>query len=477
MDRTQVLAQVNTLLLELDGRRPDVQMLNNYYRGKHHLRFMSENWKRHHQDRYSGFSDNWCAPVADAPSERQRLIGIRLSDDATGQSSEEKTLWDDWVRNEGDLQSSQGFLQSIISSRSFVLVNPDDDGTPELSWLTPGQAIVSYDPMRPSKRRAGLRSWIDENVEHAVLYMPDRIYHLKRRAARESSGLILSGAASTAGDWEITGDYPNQLQLVPLVEVPNRPMLDGTPMSDIRGTKSMQDAINLLWAYLFSAADHASLPARVITGQEPPKIPIMGANGEKIGEKPIDLEQLERGRMLWLTGQNAKIDQWDPATLSVFTEVTETAISHIAAQTRTPPHYLVANKGMSNLSGDALVAAETGLVKKVEEQQLYFSAAMREVFRLMALIRKMGTVADSIKTAEVQWADAAMRSDAQRADALIKKKQVGYPLRYLLESDGHGPVEVERILKMRREELAEDPLSAATQQIRQGVPNESAVSS
>ncbi len=245
-------------------------------------------------------------------------------------------------------------------------------------------------------------------------------------------------------------------------------MLDGKPMSDIRGTKSMQDAINLLWAYLFSAADHASLPARVITGQEPPKVPILDSSGAKIGDKPIDLEQLERGRMLWLTGQNAKIDQWDPASLNVFTEVTEKAIGHIAAQTRTPPHYLVTNKGLANLSGDALIAAETGLVKKVEEQQLYFSAAMREVFRLMAMVRGMRRVAEQLRTAEVQWKDPAMRSDAQRADSLIKKKQVGYPMRYLLESDGHSPSEIERIMGMVRDEQAMDPLAAATAAVRQG---------
>jgi hypothetical protein len=75
------------------------------------------------------------------------------------------------------------------------------------------------------------------------------------------------------------------------VEFANRPMLGGEPLSDIAGTIAMQDAINLLWAYLFVAADYASMPARVVMGQEPPKMPILDENGQKIGEKPVDIER------------------------------------------------------------------------------------------------------------------------------------------------------------------------------------------
>lgn len=94
------------------------------------------------------------------------------------------------------------------------------------------------------------------------------------------------------------------LGLLPIVEFPNRPLLGDGPISDIEGTMAGQDAANLMWAYLFGAADYASMPARVVMGQGPPKVPILDANGQKVSEAPIDVEQLTRGRMLWLTGQN-----------------------------------------------------------------------------------------------------------------------------------------------------------------------------
>jgi hypothetical protein len=42
-------------------------------------------------------------------------------------------------------------------------------------------------------------------------------------------------------------------------------------------------------------------------------------------------------------------------------------VLHLAAQTRTPPHYLLAK--MANLAGDALLVAERGLGFKVRRKQ------------------------------------------------------------------------------------------------------------
>ena len=136
----------------------------------------------------------------------------------------------------------------------------------------------------------------------------------------------------------------------------------------------------------------------------------------------------------------------------MFTAVIEEAVGHIAAQTRTPPHYLVANKGLSNLSGDALVAAETGLAKKVQEQQMFFAPAVRRVFRHIALVRGNTALADEAKRGVVLWKDAENRSEAQLSDALLKKKQIGYPFEWLISKDGNSPTEVKEILEMRDKE-------------------------
>lgn len=475
----QAAAKVDQLYGQLSNRRPEIARADDYYRGKQPLRFASAKWQEYHASRYERFSDNWCAPVANSPQERLRVDGFRLDDDPSV-SDTERQLWRDWQLNDMESQSSQGFLASIIAARSFVLVWGDSDDEPVTTWERPDQAIVEYDPERPLRRTAALKAWCDEKLEYATLYLPDQVWKFARPTVStkvyESSVSLTSPVAQsffatgsnvvvpalTGTGWRLREGDPNPmvnpLGLVPMVEFPNRPMLGGEPLSDITGTIAMQDAINLLWAYLFTAADFASMPARVVMGQEPPKLPILDADGNKVGERPVDMKKLAEDRILWLTGENTKIGSWASANLDVFVNTVEAAVAHIAAQTRTPPHYLILGKGQVNIGADGMKAAETGLVMKVSEQQLFFTPSLREYFRLCALVRGDTKTADAARTGAVKWRDAENRSEAQTVDALLKLAQIGFPFRYLAERYGLSPTELERVLAIKEKEAKDNPL-------------------
>lgn len=468
MDPTEAKSWIYKLSTELVARRPDIADFNEYYRGEQPLKFASPEWRKHHRDRYAGFSDNWCGVVANAPNERLRVLDIRMGDKTL-----EKQFAEDWLRNDMDAQSSAGFLQSIIAKRSFVLVWPNEDGDPEYTWEHPAEAIVAYDPAHPRRRLAGMKLWRDDDMEHATLYTPTEIWKFSRKATQVPTGLIIPVPLDTAG-WEpreVPGEeWPlsHDLGRVPLVEFPNRPMLGGEPMSDVAGTMAMQDAINLLWAYAFSAADYASMPARVIMGQAPPKLPILDENGQKIGEKEIPPEDLRQGRLLWLTGQNTSIGQWDPAKLDAFTDVVEVAISHVAAQTRTPAHYLINTGSSTNAPAESFTAAETGLVKKVEETQLFLNSPVREVHYLNAMIRGNKAAAKATDSAIVLWKDAENHSRAQLADALTKLRQIGFPFEWIAEKYGLDATEVARVVELQRAEGDAGMLATLTDALRVG---------
>ena len=485
----EALIKVGKLYAELCNRRNLVAEEERYFRGDQPLQFASDKWREYHGQRYVRFSDNWCAPVANSPNERLRAIGFRL-DDTAERSDDEKQLWNDWLANEMEAQSSQGWLHSIITSRSFVMVWGDRDNTPVITWERADQVIVGYDPERPSQRVAALKTWFDDKTEYATLYTVDQVWKFERpytQAARESDSMIVvppgsraegffdrttsSGLHVPTGVWDggawrqrqPDGDnsWPlnNPLGVVPIVEMANRPMLGADPLSEISGTRAMQDAINLLWAYLFNAADFASFPARVVMGAEAPKIPILNDQGQVIGERPADLKKLSEDRILWLTGQNSKIGQWDAAKLDVFTQVIETAVSHIAAQTRTPPNLMLLGKGMVNVSADGMKAAADGQVMKVKEMQLFLSPPTREVFRLTALVRDSKKVADACRAGVVQWKDAENHSEGQLVDALQKMSTFGFPFEWLAERYGLSQTEIGRVMKMRETQAAQDPLA------------------
>ncbi len=455
----QALGWVDRLSDDLSKRRSSIARWNDYFRGDQPLQFASNEWRKHHQDRYRGFSDNWCGVVGNAPNERLRVIGFRLDDDGN-MSTLEKQFQSDWLRNDMDAQSSAGFLQSIIAKRSFVLVWGDADGNPEYTWEHPSEVIVAYDPEHPRKRVAALKMWDDDDTEYATLYTADELWKYSRKAAT-TSGLYLPRGASRwteAGGWmprDVPGEswpLPHDLGRVPIVEFPNRPMLDGNPMSDIDGAMAMQDAINLLWAYLFGAADYASMPARVIMGQAPPKLPILDDQGNKIGERDIPAEDLRNGRLLWLTGQKTSISQWDAAKLDVFTEVIEVAVAHLAAQTRTPAHYLINTGSAANAPAQDSIMAESGMVKKVEEFQLFSNSPLREVHYLGAKVRNDQQAADLALTGIPLWKNAAMNTHSQLSDSLTKARQMGFPFAWIAEQYGLSQPEVARVLAMREAE-------------------------
>jgi hypothetical protein len=486
----QALKITDQLYGKLAERRRENDHFEAYADGKHPLRLGSEEWSQDHSTRFQGWSDNWCGVVAAAPGERTALDGFRVGSDDEIESDVEKELWRQWDLNEMPSQASQGFLTSRVARRSSVLVWGDTEGNPVVTWEHPSQVIVDYDPSTRQSRFA-VKAWLDDELELATLYTADEVWKFQRprhtveitNGVTKSGLMIISDSAGTLspGGWkprEVTGDdnWPigNPLGILPIQEFPNRPKLGGQPVSDIEGTISMQDAINMLWKYLFAAADYASMPARVVMGLQPPKIPILNEAGEKIGEKAVDIEALQKGRMLWLTGQGGDIKQWDAAKLDVFTAVINVAVKHLAAQTRTPIHYIVGELG--NVNGETLTATETPLAMKVRESHEFFTPAIRGVFRRIALVQDNKALADQCRTGQVGWRDPEIRSQAQMADAASKDKATGFPIMWIAKYRyGYTQAQLAELEVMLEKERTDPVLMGALKSVANPTPQQAPV--
>lgn len=472
MDATEALRLVVRIYTRLNARRPEIEKREKYYGGDQPLSFATEEWRKENASRYSGFSDNWSAPVVSAESERIRYTGMTFaaSPGAAEPSKAGAVLHEHWLRNEMDMQASQGVVTTLTTGRSFVIVWGDKiNDQPIVTWEHPSNVEIEYDWANPRIRKAALKTWVDENTEYATLYTSDSIWKYERPKTKITTDLDSQAkqsrtAYSSDGGWvprEVTGEtWPlhNPIGEVPVVEIQNRPTLKGDPVSEIAGVIPMQDAINLLWAYLFLAADYASMDARVVLGSGPPMIPIIDQNptsptfGKKLGEKPVEMKELREKRLLYLTDKEAKIDSWKAAQLDIFTNTIDIAVGHISSQTRTPPTYLVSKTGMSNVNGDGLKASEIGLNKKVGEFWTFAEPSLREVNRLIALAAGDKQLALETRLAKVNHMNPEIRSEAQLADMMVKLKSIGVPLQYLLELYGIDPLEIPRVMAMAKTE-------------------------
>ena len=469
----QALRLVQLLEAELIARGTGITRHDSYYRGDHPLKFASDEFAKFHGDRYRDFSDNWTQVVADSPVERMTVTGFQ----ASGQTDADEELWKVWQVNGLDADSQLGFLGSVTNARSFVLVwgDPSDPDMPVVTFEDPSQCVIAYDPGSRRRRRAALKRWQDGSEDFATLYLADEVWkfsrpHLNTDGDKSPQMLDVDEAMKrwTPRDMgDEPNPQPNPMGTVPMVELPNKPSLAADPISDVGGVIAMQNAINLLWAQLFTASDYASFPQRVIMGAERPVIPKLNSEGIVVGTQPVDIEKFAVDRVMMFNGKDVRIGEWQAANLTMYTGMIEVAVGHLAAQTRTPQHYLIGK--MANLAEGALLAAETGLVKRVEEKQTWSGQGLREMARLIALARGEDDKAQALRSGRVLWKDAESRSHAQLADALLKLKQLGFPFKWLALKYGLTPTEVDDVMELRMEELEADPVTELTRQLG-GVP-------
>lgn len=463
----QVLALAALLSKKIRHRRPEIATNVAYYRGTEgRMKFASDEFRDYFQTRFAGFSDNWCMPVAQAPVERINHLGIRLP----GQTKADEATARRWERNDGNRGLSEALLLMTTAKRAFGLVSPSPNGA-RYTFEHPDSAALIYDAIT-RERRAGFVVWQDDTTEFGELSLPGSILSLKREKSAISNGDRYVPPDADGWEFDTSKDAierPNPLGAVPLVELRNQALLDDDPISDISGVRAMQDAINLVWAYLLNALDYASLPGRVILNSEVPKEPILDETGQIVGERPIELDRLIRDRMMFVPGEKASLGEWTAANLDAYSKVIEHAIEHIAAQTRTPGHYLLTG---SNVPATGYELAEAGLTSKAMERISYAAPEVREMHRLGALAEGDRAAADKIAVGRVLWAKPQYRSESQLMDGLVKMRTAGFPFQWIAEEYGLDPMEVDRVMQMARDEAQDPYLSQTNTKAAADVPAE-----
>jgi hypothetical protein len=445
----------DALLSQLAARQPGLAKFDSYYKGEHKLLFATAKFREVFGIIFATFSDNWCDLVVDASAERLVVEGFRFDEDSQGDSK----AWDIWQANDLDAESDLAHSESVKLGCSYALVGPDDGGEPTVQIEPPTNAIVALDPAMGRTRLAGLRDWVDEwGVEHCVVYLPDQIVWYHRDEKRDI--------------WieDEVGSGANPLGVVPLVPLPNAPTLrERQGRSDIERVIPLQDAVNKIAADMIVASEYAAFPQRWVTGIE---IPVYPADHTLAGQPLPSFTQFLGGadRVFAVEDVNAKFGNFQVSDLGIYVKAIEMLIQHVAAQTRTPPHYLLGQSGAFP-SGESLKATETGLVAKVKRKQLALGEGWEEVMRLCFKIEgdEMRSTSTSCETI---WRNPEVRSTAEIVDAAVKLASIGVPRPALWEFVGATPQQVERWITegepegppvVARETIAASPGEASAQ--------------
>lgn len=437
---------VERLNKQLDARQKSIKVLNDYYEGDHPL---SEIPPRVPDEARSAFRKwmrlnraNWMGLVIESVAERLEPQGIRYGTEQTADAD----AWAIWQANGLDVGAELVLTDAIVTGESYMTVepNPDDESRPLIWPEHPSQMIVSCDSARPTVRRAAFKKWLDDSgFVFAVLYLPDTI--IKLRSER-----IYKAEASARIRWVPRGDdaeFANPFGVVPVVPFRNRSRLLQGGRSEIADVIDTQDRINRTLFLRMIAAEYAAFRQRAASG-----LPL-STDDDGNARMPFTPSMVE----LWVSEDpQTSWHEFGQTDLTPYIKAVEADVQHIAAETKTPPQYLLG--AMVNISGDALKAAESGLVSKVRRRARHFGESIEEVMRL-AFLAAGDEQKARVTDAEVIWRNPEFRTEGELVDALVKMKTLGVPDEALQERWGASPQEIVRWRGMRAQQALIDSLS------------------
>lgn len=426
----QVTEYVKPFADWLDYQAKALQEFQDYYNGKHRLAFATQKWQQTFGAMFKSLSVNWCESAVDIPVDRLKVEGFRFGD---GKS--DKRAWDEiWQPNNLDAASLMVHTEAGKSGRAYAMIDPKGRITVE----HPQQMVVAHAAGDRSQRLWAFKRWLDEDEYiYSILYLPDRIEKYRSTEKLKTNGQTVSWDKWPGDEGESHG-----LGAVPVVPFYNKPDIRYDGRSDLLPAMPIQDAIDKLIADMLIASEYAAYRQRILTGVEVPT--------DEHG-MPTDATELKASiaRVWAIEAENVGVHEFSAADPSACIGPITSLLQQFAAITRTPPHYLLGQ--VVNASGDALKAAEAGLVSKVERKQVDFSDSWEEVIRLGAQARGHGELA-SATNIETMWANAEKRSEAELVDAAQKLNAMGLPLEMSLEYAGFSPRQIERYKELKEAE-------------------------
>ncbi|QLF84576.1 portal protein [Mycobacterium phage Gail] len=340
----------------------------------------------------------------DSVAERQAVEGFRLAD----QEEPDETLWQWWQANDLDIEAPLGYTDAYVHGRSWItLAMPDpkldlgwDPTIPKIRVEPPTRMHATIDP-RIGKVSRAIRVAYDEEgneIQAATLYTMNDTF----------------GWFKANGEWQEWFNVKHGLGVVPVVPLSNR-----TRLSDLYGTseitpelRSMTDAAARILMLMQATAELMGVPQRIMFGIKPEEIGVDSETGQMLFDAYM-------ARILGFEDAEGKIAQFSAAELANFTNALDQIAKQVAAYTGLPPQYL-STAADNPASAEAIRAAESRLIKKVERKNLLFGGAWEEVMRLAWRMAKGGDVPPNMLRMETIWRDPSTPTYAAKADAAVK---------------------------------------------------------
>ena len=403
----------------LTAKSPTYTALFAYADGNQPLRYSTDRLREAFDDITTYFAQNWCEVVVQSLLDRLALKGFDAEDKSIN------TRIDDlWTRMRLELDAYDVHEAALITGESYLIIWPAEDGETEAYYNDPRMCHVFYDAARPKVKQFAAKWWDADGIWHMTLYYPDRLeyYEARQKDQPNSAGAFQPSEPPQA---------PNPYDIIPVFHFrTNRRKMQ----SELSNVISLQDAVNKLLADMMVTAEYNAFPQRWI---------ISNADTTDLKNGPNELWTLPAGDG---QGQASSAGQFAAAELANYLDAIDRLAASIAIITRTPKHYFYGTG--SNLSGEALLAMESPLTKKVLQRQEIFSVTWSEAAAF--LLRLDGVTVDPASLATV-WAPPESTQPLTEAQTIQTMTSAGIPLKTAVSRRGWAKDEIDQMTKDEQE--------------------------
>lgn len=449
---------LNRLWIKLRDRYERLADLDARYRGKGPLPEGSSS-----SDFYQAFQakarTNFARLIVEALRHRMNVEGFRTA--ATQDTDEvgDQVALELWNRCGLPVESAEIHRTAFIFGNAYAIIGRNKNGKAVVTSEDPRQVVTIHDPTEQRVIRAAAKFFYDSEADQQVayLYRPGRV-----RTAISDKRLWRDGRIRfTPKDWEWDREQ----------KLPSNEQIPVIRFRNLDGVGEFEPHIDLL-----DRIDHQTLQRMVIATLQAfrqrvvKNAPTHDARGNKLDWDEILVADPGGVWIIPSQGPDGQpIDLWESSQIDLtpILQANKDDIHHLAAVTSTPLHIFMPDVVNGSAEGASVLREEAGF--KVEDRLRRFTPGWQDVMAQSFLMENQSNRADPNKI-EIIWAPVDRKSDAEMADAAVKKASIGVPFRQLLLDLGYSPRKVDQLMSDR----AMDQLMAALSQPLQAAPAETA---
>lgn len=386
-----------------------------YYDGVQPLVYSTERLREAFDRVTARFTQNWLSVVVDSVTDRLVLKGFNHED------KEVNNLLDTIWREQGlNLDASDLHEAAAIVGEAFIIIDKDLEGKTEVYYNDPRMCHVFYDPNHPKKKLFGAKWYADLNNNYMILFLPSATVYYETGSGGAVSGV--NAFVQKMVKKNIGGDLPIKIFQFKI-------------KSQIEGILTLQDAVNKLFADMMVTGEYGAFPQRwVISNAD---IGLLKNSPNVIWDIPAADGE----------GQATQVGQFTPADLNNYFVSIDKVAGSMAIISRTPKHYFYSTG--SNISGEALIAMESPLVKKVQAIQERLSSSWQDVAEYICYLNGKTVEKTAI---EVVWGGIEGLQPLTQSQTIKTSVESGIPLFTQLRRSGWANDEIDQLIKDREDE-------------------------